>query len=363
MIGNKIFVTKPFLPEVDTYKAYIDKIWASNQLTNNGPLVQKLEIKLKEILKVKHLYFVSNGTIALQMAIKALELTGEIITTPLSFVASTSSLVWQGCTPIFADINRNTLNMEPTLIEKKITKKTTGILTTHLFGIPNDIKALTKIGKKYNIKIIYDAAHSFGVTYLNKSLVSFGDISTLSFHATKLFHTGEGGALITNDDKLAKKIEYIREFGYLKTNEYKIHGLGINGKNSEFHAALGLSILPHLESIIEERKNITYIYNELLSELNITKPIMPNFTLYNYHYYPIILNSEGTLLKIINSLEKKDIYPKRYFYPSLNNLNYIKQQKLEIANDVSRRMLCLPLYVGLSTSKVKQICQIIANNL
>ena len=230
-----INVTKPFLPEIEEYITYLRGIWDRNWLTNNGPLVNDLELKLKEYLNVKHLLYLGNGTIALQIAIKALGLKGEIITTPFSYVATTSAIVWEGCDPVFADIDKDTFNIDPAKIEQAITDKTTGILATHVFGNPCDIDAIQKIAVKHNLKVIYDAAHCFGTHYKGKSVYNYGDVSTASFHATKLFHTIEGGAVITNNAELLKKMAYMRNFGHETAETFA--GVGINGKNSEFHAA------------------------------------------------------------------------------------------------------------------------------
>ena len=231
-------VTKSFLPPIEDYIEYLKQIWDSNQLTNNGPLVKELEQKLKEYFDVKHLFFVSNGTIAEQIAIKAADLKGDIITTPFSYVATTSSIVWEGCQPVFVDIDPQTLCMNPDLIEDAITEKTTGIIPTHVYGIPCDVEKIQEIAEKHSLKVIYDAAHTFGGKYKGKSIASYGDISFLSFHATKVFHTVEGGAIITNDDELAHKISYMRNFGHNGPEDF--WGVGINGNNSEFHAAMGL---------------------------------------------------------------------------------------------------------------------------
>ncbi|MBE0685043.1 MAG: DegT/DnrJ/EryC1/StrS family aminotransferase, partial [Anaerolineaceae bacterium] len=257
-------VTKSFLPPINEYIQYLEKIWESNQLTNHGPFVKELETKLEDYLGVKHLFFVTNGTIALQIAIKALDLHGEIITTPFSYVATTSSIVWEGCSPVFVDIEPSTLCINPDLIEDAITSETSAILTTHVYGIPSDVDKIYEIAQRHNIKVIYDAAHAFGVRFKEKSLVSYGDTSTLSFHATKLFHTVEGGAIITQDDEIANRISYMRNFGHKGQEDF--WGLGINGKNSEFHAAMGLCNLNHISSIIERRKQVSEWYDDLLQD-------------------------------------------------------------------------------------------------
>ncbi len=350
-------VTKSYLPPIEEYIKYLNRIWESNQLTNNGPFVQELEEKLKEYLGVRHLFFVSNGTIALQIAIKALHLKGEIITTPFSYVATTSSIVWEGCQPVFVDIDPKTLCLDPDLIEAAITPRTTAILTTHVYGIPCNVEKIQSIAERHSLKVVYDAAHTFGVQYLGKSLVSYGDIATLSFHATKLFHTVEGGAIITDDDELAHRIRYMRNFGHKGQEEF--WGLGINGKNTEFHAAMGLCNLPHLPEIIAARKQVSEWYDELLKESALTRPVLPAGTLYNFGYYPVLFPSEKDLLNARDSLNAENIFPRRYFFPSLNSLPYLQEQSIPIAENISSRVLCLPLYPDLKPQEVKFISNII----
>lgn len=357
---KKINVTKTYLPPLEEYIKYLRKIWKSGYITNHGPLATELENKLKKYLGVKYLFFVSNGTIALQIAIKALELKNEVITTPFSYVATTSSLVWENCKPIFADIDPNTLTIDPNEIEKKITKKTTGIVGVHVYGNPCDVEKINKIAKKYKLKVIYDAAHAFGVKYKNKSILNYGDISTLSFHATKIFHTVEGGAIITNNDNLAKKIEYMRNFGHsgLRKPEQFL-GLGINGKNSEFHGAMGLCILKKIDELILKRKNAFLYYNKFLPKNKIIKLNTKNKTKYNYAYYPLIMPNEKCLLKTIKKLNNVQIFPRRYFFPSLNKLNYLDNQNMPISENISRRIFCLPLSHEISKKEIYKITKII----
>ena len=261
-------VTKPFLPPAEEYEAYLKGIWKRNWLTNMGPLASQLEMELKDFLEVSHLLFVTNGTIALQMAIKALNLSGEIITTPFSFVATTSSIVWENCTPIFVDIEPSTLNIDAEKIESAITEKTSAILATHVYGNPCDVEKIEKIAKKHNLKVIYDGAHAFGVKINGKSIFEYGDISTCSLHATKLYHSIEGGLLITKDPILLKKLAYIRNFGF--DGPVNFAELGINGKNSEFHAAMGLANLKYIEHIHKKRKEITKRYDEKLKNFSLS---------------------------------------------------------------------------------------------
>ena len=241
-------VIRPFLPPIEEYYHYIERVWSSVQLTNMGPLSRELEDKLREYLNVEYLLYVTNGTIALQMAIKALELHGEIITTPFSFVATSSTIVWEGCKPVFVDIDPETLDIDPTKIEAAITPNTRAVMATHVYGNPCDIEAIDAIARKYNLKVIYDAAHAFGVEVAGTSVFNFGDISTLSLHATKLFHTGEGGLVVTRDPRLFERLKYIRNFGFQGQESFAY--LGINGKNSELHAAMGLANLKYVDQIL-----------------------------------------------------------------------------------------------------------------
>ena len=348
-------VTKSFLPPMEEYLTYIKQIWESDTLTNNGPLVKSLEAKLKDYLGVRHLFFVSNGTIAIQIAVRALDLRGEIITTPFSYVATTSSIVWEGCVPVYVDIDPNTLCINPELIEAAITPQTAAILATHVFGIPCAVEKIQAIAKKHGLNVIYDAAHAFGANYLGRSLAGYGDVSTLSFHATKLFHTVEGGAVITDDDEIAHRIGYMRNFGHKGQEDF--WGLGINGKNSEFHAAMGLCNLPYVKEIIAARKQVCVWYDELLADSDLTRPQIPDGTEYNYAYYPVLFPSEEALLSAKDALNAQQIYPRRYFYPSLDTLPYVETNKSHNPHSthVSSRVLCLPLYPELSREIVTTI--------
>lgn len=350
-------VTKPFLPPLSDYEYYLKQIWERNWLTNNGPLVNELELKLKEYLDIPHLLYVTNGTIALQMAIKALGLKGKIITTPFSYVATTSSIVWEGCEPVFCDIDPNTLNMDPACIEKCLTPDTSAILATHTYGNSCDIDKIQLIADKHNLKVIYDAAHSFGVKYKQKSIYSFGDISTASFHATKLYHTIEGGAVVTNNPEILKKLAYMRNFGHNGPEDFA--EIGINGKNSEFHAAMGLVNLPFVPKIIENRKRIHDRYMFWLQHIS-GKTIEFNRDCEpNYSYFPLIFDSETSLLKAKALLEAHWIYPRRYFHPALNKLRYLKSSFLPVSDDISTRVLCLPCYENISLEEIDYTCRLI----
>jgi dTDP-4-amino-4,6-dideoxygalactose transaminase len=355
-----INVTKTFLPPYSEYQVYLMQAWERAWITNNGPLVLELEKKLKEYLNVKHLFFCSNGTIAIQIALKVLNITQEVITTPFSYVATTASIIWENCTPVFVDIKPDDLNIDERKIEAAITEHTQAIMAVHVFGNPCQVHAFEEIAQKHNLKVIYDGAHAFGATYQNKSLLSFGDISTCSFHATKVFHTVEGGAIITNNDDLARKIKLYRSFGHEGDNYYSI---GVNGKNSEFHAAMGLANFSHLSNIIEGRKNCSHLYAEKLSGLGLQFPIPLSSSVSNYTYFPVIFNSEETLLKVKNTLLKNEVNCRRYFYPSLNQLPYYTGSSCPFSEDISPRILCLPLYFGLTEEQVVLICDIIQNDI
>ncbi|MEO1263219.1 MAG: DegT/DnrJ/EryC1/StrS family aminotransferase [Bacteroidota bacterium] len=283
-------VTKPFLPPKEEYLNYLNGVWERNWLTNNGPLVNELEMQLKRHLGLSHLLFVSNGTIALQIAIKALELKGEIITTPFSYVATTSSIVWENSRPVFADIDEQTLNISPKSIRPLINENTVGILATHCFGNACDIDGLQQLADEFDLRIIYDAAHCFGTKYNGESIFKYGEISTTSFHATKLFHTVEGGAVITKNPDLLKRMAYMRNFGH--DGPEKFNGVGINGKNSEFHAAMGLTVLKHFDQILKKRKEQSEYYDEILKLLKARRPKIQENCEYNYAYHPIIFENE-----------------------------------------------------------------------
>ncbi len=350
-------VTKPFLPPESEYLTYITSIWERQWLTNNGPLVNELELRLKEYLRIPHILFLSNGTIALQIALKALNLTDEIITTPFSYVATTNSIIWEGCKPVYVDIDANSLNIDPLKIEFAITEKTSAILATHVYGNPCDVEAIEKKKKKHHLKVIYDAAHCFGTTYKGKSIFEFGDISTTSFHATKLFHTVEGGAVFTKNADLLKKMSFLRNFGH--DGYEKFSDIGINGKNSEFHAAMGLVNLKYIDEILINRRKLSMYYNDALVNLKCLKPTLIHDSQYNYSYYPVVLESEEITLKMIQVLNDNWIYPRRYFYPNLSKMPYIEDNfVLPITESISKRVLCLPLFHSLSKEEIDLIASI-----
>lgn len=351
-------VTKTYLPPLEEYQLHLKQMWDRGWITNHGLCVTELEEKLKKYLKVDYLQCVSNGTLALQIAIKALDLKGEIITTPFSYVATTDAILWENCEAVFVDIDEDTLTIDPKKIEKAITKKTSAILATHVYGNPCDVESIARIAKKHKLKVIYDAAHSFGVKYKNKSVFNYGDISVVSFHATKLFHTIEGGAIFTKNKDLDFKNSYLRNFGH--NGPEKFHGVGINAKMSEVNAAMGLCNLTKVESILKARAKASkhYLVN-LKASGKIKFPLIRKGTTYNYSYFPVIFESERVLLKVIKALNTKDIYPRRYFYPSLNTIGFGRKQSMPVSESISKRIMCLPLFFNITKAEIDLITDII----
>lgn len=353
-----IHVTKTFLPPQTEYQAILKRAWDIGWMTNRGNLVLELEDKLKVYLNAPFIIATTNGTLPLQIAIKALGLTGEIITTPFSYVATTSSIVWEGCTPVFVDIHPDYLTIDETKIEAAITPSTSAILATHVFGNPCHVEAIESIAKKHNLKVVYDGAHGFGVTYKGQSLFNYGDVSTCSFHATKLFHTGEGGAIFSNNKDLYNKLFYLHNFGHDGPEQFQ--GIGINAKMSELQAAMGLTVLPYLPKILEKRKTIVEMYEAGLNFSRLNSLKIRDNTNWNYSYYPIIFETEKQLKSALDKLNKSKIFPRRYFYPALNGLPYIqKQVKMPVSESIASRVLCLPLSYDLGKDSVLKICKIL----
>lgn len=355
-------VTKTYLPNIEKYQEYVERIFASNQLTNNGVLVRELENKLKNYLGVPYLVLVSNGTLALQLAYKLLDLEGEVITTPFSFVATTSSLIWGGLKPVFADINPETLNINVTKIEEKITWDTSCILPVHVFGNPCEVEKIQEIADRYNLKVIYDAAHAFGTGYKGSNILNFGDVSIVSFHATKLFHTVEGGAIILQNEELYKKAKQLINFGFGSNGIPEV--LGINAKMNEFQAAMGLSVLDDIDIILSKRRQVHKFYQGRLASISHINFVSFNeFGTRNYSYFPIILKNEELVLGVKQALEEHEIFPRRYFYPSLDRLSFVDSPPMEVSGEMANRILCLPMYGELSESMVDKICHIILNQI
>lgn len=353
---NPVYVTQPSLAPLAEYNEILQGVWERGILTHNGPLVQQFEKELSKKIEIKNLVSVTSGTIALQMAIKALELKGEIITTPFTWIATVSAIMWEGCTPVFADINPNTLNIDTKEIEDKITDKTVAIMPVHVFGNPCDVDEIQRIADKYNLKIIYDAAHAVGSSYKNKSLLEYGNISATSFHATKLFNTAEGGGVITNNNLLHDKLKRIRFFGHDQNKD--IVDNGFNGKMTEVHAALGLANLKYYDDVLRDRKNKYEYYKNSLEQIDKIKFQIVEHGESNNSYFPVIFNSKETLLKIEKSLNRNNIFPRRYFYPSVNLYNKILSgSHMPISEDISERILCLPLYSKLSFEEIDSVIQ------
>lgn len=358
---DKITVTKTFLPPQEQYNKIISRAWNNGWMTNRGSLVLELEEKLKNHQQLNNIIITNNGTIPIQIALKLFGKNGSIITTPFSYVATTSSIVWENCKPVFVDIHPKYLTIDETKIEQVITPETTAILATHVFGNPCNVDTIDMIAKKHNLKVIYDAAHCFNVTYKNQSIFNYGDVSTCSFHATKLYHTAEGGAMLCNDKDVYNKLFYSHNFGHDGLLDF--HGVGINGKISELQAAMGLAMLPHIDYIIEARKKIVDFYFRELDGSSLHFLKIREFTKWNYSYFPVIFNSEEILLEVENVLAKVNVFPRRYFYPSLNTLPYLDYENMPISESISKRILCLPLYAGLSEDSLSLIVKTIKNNL
>lgn len=354
-------VTKTYFPSIEKYQFQLERIWKNGWLTNRGELVKELEQKIQDRLLSVPLLIMNNGTVPLQIALKILAKGGEVITTPFSYVATTSSIIWEGCTPIFADIDERTFTIDVNEIRKKITNKTTCILATHVFGNPCDVEAIETLAKENNLFVIYDAAHCFGVTYKGKSLFNYGDMSTCSFHATKVFHTAEGGALFTSNPDWMTMAFQSHNFGHLNATDFSL--VGINAKISELQAAMGLSMLGEMDLVLSERKAVVDFYLQHLDFSRVQTIALRQETNWNYSYFPVVFESEWVLNKVVAALAEKNVFPRRYFYPSLNHLPYISGQSCPISESISSRVLCLPLFVGLSKENLNNIVDVIHHAL
>lgn len=361
-MGKKINQTKPFLPPYEEYCQLIKIIYKNEWLTNRGEMVNELEKRIQQHLtSIARPIVMNNGTIPIQIALKLFGGRGEIITTPFSYVATTSSIVWENCTPVFVDIDPIHWTIDASKIEKAITKRTTCILATHVFGNVCEVEKIEKIAKAYKLKVIYDAAHCFGVTYKGQSIFNWGDVSTCSFHATKIFHTIEGGAAFVNSDQYYNTIFQMHNFGHSGPDNFI--EVGINGKLSEFHSAMGLVNLKYFNDILIKRKKIFESYKEFFSETVVFMKIRDEVE-WNYHYFPILLKDENQLIKVKNSLEKNNIQSRRYFFPSLNKLSYLKVQSEQlISEDISSRILCLPMNYDLTVNEIEKISNLVIQNL
>ncbi|MDO6763953.1 DegT/DnrJ/EryC1/StrS aminotransferase family protein [Agarivorans sp. 1_MG-2023] len=352
-------VTKSYLPNKKKYQAYIDRIFDSHSLTNRGPLSQELELRLAEYLGVKHLLLVSNGTMALHVAYRLLGLRGEVITSPFSFAATSSSLVWEKLKPIYTDICSKSFNLNPRNIVSSITERTSAIVPVHVFGNACAVDDISQIAKEHGLKVIYDAAHAFNVRGTSKSLFEYGDISTLSLHATKMFHTVEGGALVFNDADLYEQAKALINFGIDSTGT--IAPLGINAKMSEFHAAMGLCVLDDIDIITEQRKKLVTQYRINFGGRLQLQLRNSDFT-DNYAYLPVVFPNVVIRQAVESALGAESINPRRYFSPSLNEV-YAPYQSMPNSQSLSERVLCLPLYPGLSKIDVLRVTNIIHRTL
>ena len=366
-IKDKISVTQPFLPPLEKFQEYLKDIWERKWLTNNGKYHQELEKALCDYLGVKYISLFSNGTLALITALQTLRITGEVITTPYSFVASTHALWWNNIKPVFADIEPETFNLDPKKIEAAITPQTTAILPVHVYGNPCDVKNIEQIAKKYRLKVIYDACHTFGVEINNEPVLDFGDLSVMSFHATKVYNTFEGGAIVCHDAETKTRIDHLKNFGF--EGETTVVEPGINAKMNEFQAALGLLQLNYIDDAIAKRKQIAQIYRE---ELKDTKGItclndIPGVK-HCYSYFPILVDAEKyglTRDELYEKLKKNNIYGRRYFYPLISQfptyagLESAKPANLAMAERITKEVICLPMYPEMSLENLKVIYRLI----
>lgn len=357
-MGSKnIYVTMPTLAPLEEVNDIMKGIWNSGIMTHNGPLVQRFEKECADHMGVPQMVACTNGTIGLQMSIRALHLKGEIITTPFTFIATISAIIWEGCTPVFVDIDPETFNIDPSKIEEKITCHTAGIMPVHVFGNACDIEAIDTIAKKHHIKVIYDACHAVGVNYKGQSIFNYGDISVTSFHATKMLNTAEGGGCFTLNKDIDESLRRIRFFGF--ENHADIVEDGTNGKMTEVHAAIGLANLKYLDSALADRKHKYSIYKEALSK-DISIQFQKINEGCNYSYFPLLFKDEKTLLKVEARLKEKNIYPRRYFWPSVNTFTKIVPYvPMPVSEDISSRILCLPLYYTLSEKDMGRIIDIV----
>jgi dTDP-4-amino-4,6-dideoxygalactose transaminase len=358
-------VTQPYLPPLEEFLPYLEEIWRTKTLTNGGPFHKRLEAELATYLGVPYVSLFTNATIALVTALQALRISGEVITTPYSFVATAHSLLWNGIKPVFVDIDPKNFNIDPIKIEAAITPHTTAIMPVHCYGQPCDIDAIQEIANNYNLKVIYDAAHAFGVKREGLgSILNAGDLSVLSFHATKVFNTFEGGAIICRDARTKQHIDHLKNFGF--AGETTVVAAGINGKMSEFNAALGLVQLKHMQEVVERRAHLSRLYRQILSHLPGIKllEVSPDVT-HNYSYFPVFIGPEFPLTRneVYESLKHLGIYGRRYFYPLISEfpmyrgLSSAQSDRLPIAHQASQRVICLPLYPALSDEEVCQIAE------
>ena len=367
-MSKDIFVTQPFLPPLEEFIPYLEKIWDSKALTNCGPFHHEFENALREFLGVEHIAVFANGTLALVTALQSLRITGEVITSPYSFVATSHSLLWNGIKPVFTDIDPHTLNLDPDKIEAAITPQTTAIMPVHCYGHPAAVEEIQRIADNYNLKVIYDAAHAFAVEDENGSLLRHGDLSVLSFHATKVFNTFEGGAIVCPDLKTKTRIDQLKNFGFV--DETTVVAPGINGKMSEFNAALGVLQLRHVREAIEKRRLIDAVYRQKLAGIKGIQYLdKVGHEVANYAYFPILVEEHFPISRddLYHALKAKGIHPRRYFYPLISDFPMYRGHpsataaNLPVASRVARQVLCLPIYPDLDLSVVDQIIDFITS--
>jgi dTDP-4-amino-4,6-dideoxygalactose transaminase len=363
MYNKPILVTQPFLPPLEEFQEYLKQIWDSKWLTNNGKFHQELERALCEYLGVKYISLFSNGTLALITALQELRITGEVITTPYSFVATTHSLWWNNIKPVFVDIEPKTMNIDPDKIEAAITPKTTAIMPVHVYGNPCNVQRIKEIADTYGLKVIYDAAHTFGVTINNNSVLNFGDLSIMSFHATKVYNTFEGGAIVCHDEATKKRIDNLKNFGFI--NETTVIAPGINAKMNEVQAAMGLLQLKYIDENISKRKHIAETYREKLKGIKglIIFEDMPNVK-HCYSYFPILIDAKKfgkTRDELYEDLKNKNIFTRRYFYPLISQfptykgLDSAQPGKMPVAEKIAEQVICLPIYPDLSVVEINKV--------
>lgn len=366
MSQEPIYVTQPVLPELAEFIPYLEQIWNNKILTNCGPLHQQLEKELCEYLGVDYISLFNNGTIALVTALQALGLEqGEVITTPYTFVATAHSIVWNKLTPVFVDIDPQTSNIDPIKVEMAITDKTVAILPVHCYGIPCDVEALQNIATKHNLKLIYDAAHAFGVRYQGQSLLNYGDLSVMSFHATKVFNTFEGGAIICHSAEMKQRIDRLKNFGIV--DEKTINDISLNGKLSEVHAALGLLQLKSIDSTLLAREKIDETYRKGLADISGIHCIKrPSLEKDNYSYFPMVISKPYPLSRdeLFEKMKQHNIFARKYFYPIMTDLSIYQEYQSDIpeAKCLSEQVLCLPLYPNLGLDSVQKIIDLIKDN-
>ena len=358
-----LFVARAYLPPQEDFLRYVDGIFASHNLTNQGELVRELEARLAGFLGVSHILSCANGTLALMMAIRLAGLPGKkVITTPFTYVATLSAVMWEGCVPVFADIDPGTLCLSPESLREclRLNPDAAAVLPVHVFGNACDVHAIDAICMEHGIVCLYDACHAFGAAYGNRSLLDYGDYAVCSFHATKLFHTVEGGCLVVHDEETARRAGLLRAFGHVGDEHFT---LGFNAKLSELHAAMGLAVLPRTPQIIAARRAACEKYERLLPAGCCARPEITQGLSYNYAYFPIILESETVLLALCEALAERAIFPRRYFYPSLTTLPYLpksaKDTLCPVADDIASRILCLPLSAEMEEKEIVRVCDAI----